>query len=113
MAKILGAATPPLLERLPAGDTVTRLRLPCRDRAGERPVRLPCLASACMTRGEAVPPSDRAGSASPPLERARGVAEATARPLPPRVNTPALPPRVNTPPFALAALTLPAAMGAL
>ena len=70
-----------------------------------------------MTRGEAVPLSDRAGSVSPPLELALGVAEVTARPLPfrvntpalpPRVNTPALPPRVNTPALALAALTPPA-----
>ena len=61
-----------------------------------------------MTRGEAVPLSDRAGSVSPPLELALGVAEVTARPLPFRVNTPALPPRVNTPALALAALTPPA-----
>ena len=78
-----GAATPCLLAWLPAGDSDSPLRLPCRDRPrpgerplrpgerplrpgerplrlpcldcpGERPVRLLCLASACVTRHEAV-----------------------------------------------------------
>ena len=48
------------------GDSGRRLRVPCLDRPGERPGRLPCRASACMTRGEAGPPSDRASPVSPP-----------------------------------------------